>query len=130
MSRTHFLQNPSPFPNLHGLSSQSLSLHSSNHSDELRSTTDFSPSLVSDRLHLDWLEHSDVEEKMVLKVSFDEEFRGLIRWWFCSVEGWVVSHVIGYSAVTESLRADDRVRLLGKEMGLCGVEMGLDEADA
>ncbi|KAK8579323.1 hypothetical protein V6N12_069649 [Hibiscus sabdariffa] len=94
MSRTHFLQNPSPFPNLHGLSSQSLSLHSSNHSDELRSTTDFSPSLVSDRLHLDWLER------------------------------------LYMSAVTESLRADDRVRLLGKEMGLCGVEMGLDEADA
>ncbi|KAK8676710.1 hypothetical protein V6N13_142280 [Hibiscus sabdariffa] len=117
-----------------------MSLHSSNHSDELRPTTDFSPSLVSDRLHLDRLERlymslnevldSDVEKKRVLKVSFDEEFRGLIRWWFCSIEGWVVSHVFGYSAVTESLRADDRVRLFGKEMGLCGVEMGLDGADA
>ncbi|KAK8584370.1 hypothetical protein V6N12_068614 [Hibiscus sabdariffa] len=62
----------------------------------------------------------------VLKVSFDEEFRGLIWWWFGSAEGWVVSHVLGYRAVTESLRADDGVRLLGKEMGLYGVDMELD----
>ncbi|KAK8613272.1 hypothetical protein V6N13_101039 [Hibiscus sabdariffa] len=45
---------------------------------------------------------SDVEEMRVLKVSFDEEFRGLIRWWFGSTEGWVVSHVLGYRAVTKS----------------------------
>ncbi|KAK8705528.1 hypothetical protein V6N13_049129 [Hibiscus sabdariffa] len=69
---------------------------------------------------------SDVEEMRVLKVSFDEEFRGLIQWWFGSAKGWVVSHVLGYRAVTESLRADDRVRLFGKEMGLCGVDMELD----
>ncbi|KAK8649031.1 hypothetical protein V6N13_129769 [Hibiscus sabdariffa] len=69
---------------------------------------------------------SDVEEMRVLKVSFDEEFRGLIRWWFSSVEGQVVSHVLGYRAVVESLKVDVGVRLFGKEMGLCGVEMGLD----
>ncbi|KAK8598663.1 hypothetical protein V6N13_094626 [Hibiscus sabdariffa] len=68
---------------------------------------------------------SNVEEMRVLKVSFDEEFKGLIRWWFGSVEGWIVSHVLGYRAVVENLRVDDGVRLLGKEMGLCGVEMGL-----
>ncbi|KAK8572364.1 hypothetical protein V6N13_047966 [Hibiscus sabdariffa] len=48
---------------------------------------------------------SDVEEMRVLKV---------------------ISHVLGYRVVAESLRAEDGVRLLGKEMGLCGVEMGLD----
>ncbi|KAK8506613.1 hypothetical protein V6N13_103387 [Hibiscus sabdariffa] len=69
---------------------------------------------------------SDVEEMRVLKVRFDEEFGGLIQWWFGSVESWVFSHVLGYRPVVVSLRADDGVRLLGKEMGLCGVEMGLD----
>ncbi|KAK8596719.1 hypothetical protein V6N12_065199 [Hibiscus sabdariffa] len=42
---------------------------------------------------------SDVEEMRLLKVSFDEEFKGMIRWWFGSVEGWVVSHVLSYRAV-------------------------------
>ncbi|KAK8533834.1 hypothetical protein V6N13_028480 [Hibiscus sabdariffa] len=46
----------------------------------------------------------DVEEMGVLKVSFDKEFRGLIRWWFGSVEGWVVSHILGYRTVAKSLR--------------------------
>ncbi|KAK8633410.1 hypothetical protein V6N13_014256 [Hibiscus sabdariffa] len=96
------------------------------------SPSTLSHSLINSATDWNWNEvlDSDVEEKRVLKVSFDEEFRGLIRWWFCSVEGWVVSHVFGYSAVTESLRADDRVRFLGKEMGLCGLEMGLEGADA
>ncbi|KAK8672873.1 hypothetical protein V6N13_111230 [Hibiscus sabdariffa] len=69
---------------------------------------------------------SDVEEMRVLKVRFDEEFEGLIQWWFGSVESWVFSRVLDYRSVVGSLRADDGVRLLGKEMGLCGVEMGLD----
>ncbi|KAK8673160.1 hypothetical protein V6N13_111510 [Hibiscus sabdariffa] len=34
----------------------SRSLHSNNHFDELRPTTNFSHSLVSDQFHLEWLE--------------------------------------------------------------------------